>query len=140
MLVVKNTCTDGKRRQQGLLDKGQTPTSIDAAGSFAHQSAAKRGFYLTRSGRVHGRFQTKVRQLRRDRRQRERNDRVHLRSKRFDCSSGPVAYTIYRDGTPQAPFSDAVISTGLYTATGKGVTARMRTLAPGRTLVRGEIN
>ena len=139
--VVKNSCTDGKRRQQGLLNKGETPTSIDAAGSFAHQSAAERGFYLTRSGRVNGRFQTKVSGS-----FDATGDSVSgtiestFRSKRFDCSSGPVAYTIYRDGTPQAPFSDAVMSTGLYTATGKGVTARMRTLAPGRTLVRGAIN
>ena len=61
-------------------------------------------------------------------------------SDRFDCSSGPVAYTIYRDGTPQAPFRDTVMATGLYTAAGRGVAAKFRTLAPGRELVRGEIS
>lgn len=63
-----------------------------------------------------------------------------FRSSRFDCLSGPVAYTMYRDGTPQAPFSDSVMSTGLYTGSGKNVTAEVRTLAPGRTLVRAEID
>jgi len=139
--VVRTSCTDGKRRPQNLIERGQPATSIDAAGSFAHQSQAQRGFYATSSGRVNGRFRTSVSGS-----FDATGDSVSgtiestFRSKRFDCSSGPVAYTLYRDGTPQAPFSDAVMSTGLYTAAGKGVTARMRTLAPGRTLVRGEIN
>ena len=51
-----------------------------------------------------------------------------------------MSYTIYRDGTPQAPFSDAVMSTGLYNARGKGIAAKVDTLAPGRTVLRAELN
>lgn len=138
--VVRTNCTDGKRRLQGMLDRREAPTSIDGSGSFAHRSASERGFYSIRSGRVNGRFQTSVSGS-----FDATGDSVTgtiestFRSKRFDCSSGPVGFTIYRDGTPQAPFSDAVMSSGLYTAAGKGVTVRMRTLAPGRSLVRAEI-
>ena len=42
---VRTTCTDGTRRVQSLLHTGQAPTSIDAAGAFAHESQVQRGFY-----------------------------------------------------------------------------------------------
>ena len=140
--AVETSCTDGKRRVQSLLDTGQTATSIDAAGSFAHQSQAQRGFYNTRSGRVNGRFRTSVSGT-----FDAAGDSVTgtiestFRSKRFDCSSDPVAYTIYRDGTAQAPFSDSVMSTGLYAVAVKkrDLAAQLRTLAPGRTVQRAEI-
>jgi hypothetical protein len=138
---VRTTCTDGKRRVQSLLHTGQAPTSIDAAGAFAHESQVQRGFYSTRSGRVDGRFKTTVSGT-----FDAAGDSVSgtiestFRSSRFDCSSDPVSYTIYRDGTPQAPLSDAVMSTGLYNARGKGVAAKVDALAPGRTVLRAELN
>jgi hypothetical protein len=139
--AVNTSCTDGERRLQGTIQKGETPAAIDAAGSFAHQSREQRGFYSTPSGRVTGRFRTSFSGT-----FDAAGDSVTgtiestFRSDRFDCSSGPVAYTIYRDGTAQAPFRDSVMATGLYTAAGKGVEARLRTLAPGREMVRGEIS
>jgi hypothetical protein len=139
--AVNTNCTDGERRLQGTIQKGESPTTIDAAGSFSHQSRVRRGFYSTSSGRVNGRFRTNFSGT-----FDASGDSVTgtiqstFESDRFDCSSGPVAYTIYRDGTPQAPFRDSVMATGLYTAAGKGVAAKLRTLAPGRELVRGEIN
>jgi hypothetical protein len=138
--AVNTNCTDGERRLQGTIQKGETPTTIDAAGSFSHQSRVRRGFYATSSGRVNGRFRTTFSGT-----FDATGDSVTgtiestFESDGFDCSSGPVAYTIYRDGTPQAPFRDSVMATGLYTAAGKGVAAKLRTLAPGRELVRGEI-
>lgn len=139
--AVNTNCTDGERRLQGTIQKGETPTAIDAAGSFSHQSRIRRGFYSTSSGRVNGRFRTSFSGT-----FDATGDSVTgtiestFESDRFDCSSGPVAYTIHRDGTPQAPFRDSVMATGLYNAAGKGVAARFRTLAPGRELVRGEIS
>jgi hypothetical protein len=139
--AVNTNCTDGERRLQGTIQKGETATTIDAAGSFSHQSRVRRGFYSTSSGRVNGRFRTTFSGT-----FDATGDSVTgtiestFQSDRFDCSSGPVAYTIYRDGTPQAPFRDSVMATGLYTAAGKGVAAKFRTLAPGRELVRGEIS
>jgi hypothetical protein len=138
--AVSTNCTDGQRRLQGTIQKGETPTAIDAAGSFSHQSRVRRGFYSTSSGRVDGRFRTTFSGT-----FDATGDSVTgtiestFESDGFDCSSGPVAFTIYRDGTPQAPFRDSVMATGLYTAAGKGVAAKLRTLAPGRELVRAEI-
>ncbi len=139
--TVRSTCTDGRRRVQSLFDAQQSATTIDASGAFTHQSQSQRGFYPTSSGRVDGRFRTTFSGT-----FDAAGDSVSgtiestFRSSRFDCSSGPVAFTIYRDGTPQAPFSDTVMTSGLYSASGKGVTARVRTLAPGRALLRADIN
>ncbi len=139
---VTTTCTDSTRRTQSLLDTGQTPTPIDVAGSFAHRSQVQRGFYTTRSGRVEGRFRTSISGT-----FDAAGDSVTgtiestFKSNRFNCSSDSVAFTIHRDGTAQAPFSDSVMSTGLYTASvkKKDLAARMRTLAPGRTVLRADI-
>jgi hypothetical protein len=138
--AVTTTCTDGRRRRQGIIQRGEAATPIDSSGSFSHQSRVQPGFYATRSGRVNGRFRTTFSGTFDG-----PGDSVTgtiestFKSKRFDCSSGPVTYTLYRDGTPQAPFQDAVMATGLYRASGKNVTATLRALAPGRELLRGEI-
>jgi hypothetical protein len=138
---VRTTCTDGKRRVQSLLHTGQAPTAIDAAGAFAHESQVQRGFYSTPSGRVDGRFKTTVSGTF-DAAGDSVSGKIEstFRSSRFDCSSDPVSYTIYRDGTPQAPFSDAVMSTGIYNARGKGIATKINALAPGRTVLRAELN
>ena len=139
--VVSTSCSDGKRRVQSLIQRGQPATAIDAAGSFSHASPVQRGFYSTSSGRVNGRFTTTFSGA-----FDAAGDSVTgtiestFRSERFNCTSGPVAYTMYRDGTAQAPFRDAVMATGLYTAAAKDVRARIRTLAPGREVLRGEIS
>jgi hypothetical protein len=136
--IVQTRCTDGSRRPQGLLHPGERPVRIDPAGSFRHRSPAWRGGY----GRVRGRLRFSFSGT---------FDgpgdavtgtlRASFRSRRgFDCRSGPVAFTLHRDGTLGAPWRDAVMATGLYTARGPGVTARLRTLAPGRELVRGMIS
>ena len=139
--VVSTSCSDGKRRVQSLIQRGQPATPIDAAGSFSHASPVQRGYYSTPSGRVNGRFTTTFSGA-----FDAAGDSVTgtiestFRSERFNCTSGPVAYTMYRDGTAQAPFRDAVMATGLYTAAAKDVRARIRTLAPGREVLRGEIS
>jgi hypothetical protein len=136
VLEVRTRCSDGKRRPQGLLSRGERPVRIDAAGSFSHRSPAYRGSY----GRVRGRLRfsfsgtfdgpgdTVSGEL-----------RANFRSRRFDCSSGPVPFTLHRDGTAGAPWRDALMATGIYIARGRGVRARLRTLAPGRELLRGTI-
>jgi hypothetical protein len=136
-LVVRTRCSDGKRRPQGLLHRGERPVRIDAAGSFSHRSPAYRGGY----GRVRGRLRfsfsgtfdapgdTVSGEI-----------RANFRSRRFDCSSGPVPFTLHRDGTAGAPWRDALMATGIYSARGRGVRARLRTLAPGRELLRGAIS
>jgi hypothetical protein len=134
--LVRTRCTDGRRRIQGLFHRGERPVGIDAAGGFSHQSPADRGRY----GRVPGRFSlsfsgafdaagdTATGTI-----------EATFRSRRFDCSSGPVAFTVHRDGTAGAPWRDSRMASGAYRARGRGVTARLRTLAPGRELVRGTI-
>jgi hypothetical protein len=134
--VVETRCSDGRRRPQGLLHRGERPVRIDAAGSFSHRSPAYRGGY----GRVRGRLRfsfsgtfdgpgdTVTGEL-----------RANFRSRRFDCSSGPLPFTLHRDGTAGAPWRDALMATGIYRARGPGVRADLRTLAPGRELLRGAI-
>jgi hypothetical protein len=138
--VVSTPCTDGKTRTQGLLYPGERPVPIDAAGSFAYRSAAQRGAHRTRSGPVPGRLRLSFSGT---------FDgpgdsvtgtiRATFRGRRFDCSSGPVAFTLFRDGSAGAPWRDPVMATGIYTAQGRGVSARLRTIAPGRTLLRAAI-
>jgi hypothetical protein len=138
--IVETRCSDGRRRPQGLFHLGERRVPIDAAGLFAYRSAAQRGFYPTRSGRALGRFRLSfsggfdapgdsV----------TGTIRATFRSRRFDCSSGPVGFTAYRDGTALAPWRDPLMATGLYVARGRGVTARLDALAPGRELLRGVI-
>jgi hypothetical protein len=133
---VRTRCSDGRRRLQGLLHPGEQPVAIDAAGSFSHRSPAYRGGY----GRVRGRLtlsfsgtfdaagDTATGTIEAD-----------FRSGRFDCSSGPVAFTVHRDGTAGAPWRDSLMATGTYRARGRGVIARLRALSPGRELERGTI-
>jgi hypothetical protein len=134
--LVRTRCTDGTRRVQGLVHRGERPVPIDAVGSFSHRSPAYRGRY----GRVRGRLRlsfsgtfdaagdTATGTI-----------EATFRARRFDCSSGPVGFTVHRDGTAGAPWRDSLMATGSYRARGRGVTARLRALAPGRELLRGAI-
>lgn len=140
ILLVDGPCSNGKRGLVGLLSRGEPPVAIDAAGAFSHRSKTQRAFFDTPSGRVRGRSSTTFSGS-----FDASGDSVtgtiesNFRSQRFKCESGPVAFTLYRDGSAQAPFSDSVMTTGPYTASGKGLTARIRTLAPAREVVRAEI-
>jgi hypothetical protein len=134
--VVRTRCTDGRRRTQGLLHPGERPVPIDAAGGFSHRSPAYRGVY----GRVRGRLRlsfsgtfdaagdTATGTI-----------EATFRSGRFDCTSGPVAFTVHRDGTAGAPWRDSLMATGTYRARGRGIAAVLRALSPGRELSRGTI-
>jgi len=134
--TVGTRCSDGKRRIQGLLHPGERRVPIDAAGAFSHSSPAYRGGY----GRVRGRLRlsfsgtfdaagdTATGTI-----------RATFRARRFDCSSGPVGFTVHRDGTAGAPWRDSLMATGAYRARGRGVAARLRALSPGRELLRGAI-
>jgi hypothetical protein len=131
--IVLTRCTDGKLRQQGLLHPGERRVAIDSAGRFSYRSAWQRGGY----GRVRGRLRLSFSGA-----FDASGDtaggtiRATFRARRFDCSSGPVEFTVHRDGTAGAPWRDPLMATGLYRARGRGVRARIRALAPGRTLVR----
>jgi hypothetical protein len=134
--VVRTRCSDGRRRIQGLFHRGEPPVPIDAAGSFSHSSAPQRGGY----GRVRGRLTLSFSGTF-DAAGDTATGTVEARfsSRRFDCSSGPVGFTVHRDGTAGAPWRDSLMATGSYVARGRGVSARLRALAPGRELVRGTI-
>lgn len=135
--VVRTRCTDGRRRIQGLIHPGERPVAIDAAGSFSHQSPADRGRYggargrfsLSFSGTFDATGDTATGTI-----------EARFRSPRLDCSSGPVGFTVHRDGTAGAPWRDSLMATGAYRAQGRGVTARLRALSPGRELLRGTIS
>jgi hypothetical protein len=134
--VVGTRCSDGKRRVQGLIHRGERPVGIDAAGSFSHQSPAERG----RFGEVPGRFSSSFSGTFDAAGDTATGTfEATFRSQRFDCSSGPVAFTVHRDGTAGAPWRDSLMATGAYRARGRGVTARLRALSPGRELMRGTI-
>jgi hypothetical protein len=138
--VVRTRCSDGKRRPQGLLHPGERPVRIDAAGHFAYRSAAQRGSYRTRPGRVRGLLRLSFEGTFDGPGDSATGTiRATFRSGRFDCSSGPVAFTVYRDGTAGAPWRDPVMATGLYAAQARGVAVRLRVLAPGRVLLPGTV-
>jgi hypothetical protein len=133
---VRFRCTDGSRRLAGLGHPGERPVAIDAAGTFAHRSPA----YRFRYGRARGRFRVSFSGTF-DAAGDTASGTIEatFRSRRFDCSSGPVGFTVHRDGTAGAPWRDSLMATGAYRARGRGVRARLRALAPGRELVRGTI-
>jgi hypothetical protein len=134
--LVRTRCSDGRRRIQGLDHQGERPVLIDAAGSFSHRSPAYRGRY----GRVRGRLRVSFSGTF-DAAGDAATGTIDatFRGGRFDCSSGPVGFTVHRDGTAGAPWRDSLMATGAYRARGRGVTARLRALAPGRELERGTI-
>jgi hypothetical protein len=133
---VRTRCTDGRRRIQGLLHPREQPVGIDAAGSFSHRSPAWRARY----GRVRGRARMSFSGTFDAAGDTARGTiEATFRAGRFDCSSGPVDFTVHRDGTAGAPWRDSLMATGAYRARGRGVTARLTALAPGRELVRGSI-
>jgi hypothetical protein len=134
--VVRTRCSDGRLRLQGLIQRGERPVAIDTAGSFSHRSPAYRGRY----GRVRGRFRLSFSGTF-DAAGDAATGTIEatFRGGRFDCSSGPVGFTVHRDGTAGAPWRDSLMATGSYRARGRGVTARLRALAPGRELLRGTI-
>jgi hypothetical protein len=134
--VVRTRCSDGRRRLQGLIQRGERPVPFDAAGSFSHRSPAYRGRY----GRVRGRLRLSFSGTF-DAAGDTATGTIDatFSARRFDCSSGPVGFTVHRDGTAGAPWRDSLMATGAYRARGRGVTARLRALAPGRELLRGTI-
>jgi hypothetical protein len=133
---VRIRCTDGSRRLAGLGHPGERPVAIDAAGTFAHRSPAYRYRYGRARGRVRVSFSGTF-----DAAGDTATGAIEatFRARRFDCSSGPVAFTVHRNGTAGAPWRDSLMATGAYRARGRGVTARLRALAPGRQLLRGGI-
>src|SRR5918999_916793 len=134
--VVRTRCSDGRLRLQGLIQRGERPVTIDVAGSFSHRRPASRGRY----GRVRGRLRLSFSGTF-DAAGDTATGTIDatFSARRFDCSSGPVGFTVHRDGTAGAPWRDSLMATGAYRAGGRGVAARLRALAPGRELLRGTI-
>lgn len=132
--IVRTRCSDGRRRVQGLTAAGEPPTPVDAAGNFSFSGRPGRLSYPVRGGRVSGRATIAVAAS-------FSGDtvsgtiRARFRSRRFKCSSGTVAFTLARDGTSGAPFRDAAVATGRYSARGPRIKIRrLRALAPAREL------
>src|SRR5918992_3958596 len=111
--LVRTRCTDGRRRIQGLSHRGVRPVGIDAAGSFSHQSPAER----VRFGRVPGRISLSFSGSF-DAAGDSATGTIEatFRARRFDCSSGPVAFTVHRNGTAGAPWRDPLLAPGAYRA------------------------
>jgi hypothetical protein len=132
-------CTDGKERFLGLWEGGERPIRIDAAGAFSHRTRGRMA-YPTRRGRVPGRTFTAIHGS-----FDATGDvvtgtvRSTFTSRRFRCSGDPVPFTAYRAGTPNAPYQDATMATGVYEGAGRGVSLSLRVIAPGRELVSGSV-
>lgn len=133
---VRTRCSDGRRRVQGLNSIREPRTPVDASGNFSFSGRPGRLSYRVRGGRVSGRATIAVAGS-------FAGDtvsgtiRARFRSRRFNCSSGPVRFTLARDGTPGAPFRDGKMATGRYAARGRRIRIRaLRALAPGRELTQ----
>src|ERR687895_527402 len=97
--VVRTRCSDGRRRVQGLIQRGERPVAIDTAGSFSHRSPAHRGRYGRGRGRLRLSFSGTF-----DAAGDTATGTIDatFSARRFDCSSGPVGFTVHRDGTAGA--------------------------------------
>lgn len=133
--IYLTTKADGSALRRYFLVVG-----IDAGGRFSYTSKAQRGRYRTARGLVSGRlrlsfdgtFDATGESV-------TGTIRAAFRSPRLNCSSGPVSYTAYVDGSAGSPWRDGLMATGRYDARGPGVALRLRALAPGRLLVRARI-
>jgi hypothetical protein len=125
-------CTDGRRRPMGLIEIGERPVPIDAQGAFSYASRPARFRYPngprgTVRTRFSGRFDasgdvvTGVVNSRFD-------------SRGYDCRSGDVPFTIYRAGSPNAPYFTETVSTRPYEGRARGLHVRMRPYVPGRVI------
>lgn len=141
-MVVTTRCNDSKRRTQGLYQANEPPVRIAADGTFSNTPDWGRNTYPTRRGPVTGRAHLAFSgTFSADANSVAGTITARFRSARFRCSSGPVTYTIHRDGTAGAPWRDGLMATGLYTAKGRGQTsATFRTLAPARRVRKAIVN
>jgi hypothetical protein len=108
-------CSNGDVFESGSERTLKRAAPIDSQGRASYSSGFAPGAYIfTRRGkRVVGRerLQFTVR-FAGDRVDGVLNDT--FRSPRLSCSSGPVALTAFRDGTPGAPLRDRFVETGRY--------------------------
>jgi hypothetical protein len=123
-------CTDGRRRPMGLIEIGEQPVGIDGQGAFSYASRPSRFRYPngprgTVRTTFSGRFDASGDVV---------SGTVNSRfdSRRVDCRSGDVPFTLHRAGTPNAPFFTDSVSTRPYEARARGLSVRMRPYVPGR--------
>lgn len=131
-LAVPTTCNDGRKRRQSFLDQGERPTPLSAAGGFSFDSGKDRGnlrtgvrrptpvvFRTTFSGTIQDANTVSV------------TVTTTVTGKRLKCS-GTDTFTLYRDGTPQAPYRNETLATGNYRAAGRGIkVTKLSVVGPG---------
>ena len=117
---TRTRCSDGKRHRVVFVSEGERPVAIGDDGSFSYTSPNRRNGQTTFDGKfddtgnkVTGSF------------------RSTLRTRRYTCRTGEVAYSMNRDGTPGAPYRNARVASGRYEASGRSIALRMRPLLPG---------
>lgn len=117
----RGRCSDGGRYDNGggagEIASGAT---IDASGHASYSRLFRRAFSFTRTGRrVTGRETISfVVTFAGDRATGTLHDAFSAR--RLKCSSGPVGFVVYRDGTAGAPLRTPAIDTGSYRGAARG--------------------
>ena len=141
VFLVKASCSDGRRRVEGLFQAGERRVTIAPDGTFAYTSRLWRASHRTPGGRVRGRSRVRFTGTFNAAGDTVMGEiRARFRSRRLSCVSGAVPYSAYVGGSPGAPWRDAELATGLYTARGRGLRVRLRTRAPGRMLMKATID
>ena len=128
------TCSDGKRRYLGLGSRGEPTVLVASDGSFQNIPVA--GSFTYPNG-LKGQAKTSFQGQFTAKDVATGTVTNTFTSKRVKCSSPPVPWTAYRDGTAQAPFRNAFMATGSYQAAGKGISFKqLETLAPARRITK----
>ena len=134
-LAVRMRCDDGRRRILRFVDEGEPPTTVGADRRFRFVDAFTRfSHFRGRDGRrVRGRVRFSFDGVFQTGDVVTGTARGEFRSRRLDCESGPAPYSVYRDGTSRAPYRNARVATGRYSARGRGLRFKaLRVFAPGR--------
>jgi hypothetical protein len=126
-------CSDGRRRLQGIWQKGETPVRIED-GRFAHSGVPMRVAHRFRGGKAYGRIVVRFRGH-----FIEEGTKIvgaiksRFRGRRLRCSSDWMPYTLHLNGTRGAPYRNRHVATGVYAVDGRRMSrARMRVFLPAK--------
>lgn len=115
-VFTRGRCSDGGPYASGISLTLKSGATIDAHGAVSYQRTTI-GSATTRLGvNVRGREQTMI-SARFGGGRATGTFRDRFTSRKLNCSSDPLPFTAFLDGTTQAPVHDATSTTGRYTGT-----------------------
>lgn len=132
--AVRTRCGDGRRGYGALDQDGEGPARIAADGTFAYSTSRASDYRLADGQRIAGQSSFRLRGRFEPRGYAATGTiESRFRSRGLTCSSGPVPFHAYLDGSPGAPFRSRNITTGSYSDLPAGLDKfRFRVYLPSR--------